>query len=35
MLCLEIYMSIFHPLKIAGCGEETQLQVGEHLNQTT
>ena len=33
-LKLNIY-EYFHPLKVAGRGSETQLQVGEHLNYKT
>ena len=28
-------MSIFHPLEVVDCGSETQLQVGEKLNEIT
>ena len=37
MFCLKlnlyIYMGYIHSLEVVGCGNETQLQVGENLNK--
>ena len=34
-LKLKIYISNFHPLKVVGRCSETQLQVGENLDEIT